>query len=258
MKSFFLFFLYILSITTFSQGEENTLKLFPKMYMGFNGIYQTGRWGDVPVVPKNGPYTAFASGVPYGGYGFGTNLNLFITHNISLFFDGNFYSRKIDIAYKGGYASSEWVAEMTNYSSDEIGPFDEDAYFYVYTTGFRLGFRYYLNENKNIKPWFGAYYGYYNYTIGIFNKAQTQTWGNTTDNTNALSYFNLGLDLLNNDNSLGISIFFEAGGIVPNNNSYTIENCLVNGWTWHSEGGLHIIGPYRFGISINSALFIKK
>ncbi|GIV41951.1 MAG: hypothetical protein KatS3mg034_1261 [Vicingaceae bacterium] len=250
MKLLFSFLMAVFYLSLFGQNQKENNEVKSKLYFGLTGNIHMGRWGVVPVVPHDGNYPAFASGVPYTGKGLGIQFNWLSKSGFSVYFDVIGYSKKIDVAHKGGYASSPWVSEMTGYQTDLVGPFDEDAYFMVNTYAFRIGPRYYFFPGSSVRPWFGMYLGYYSYIIGIYNKNKTATWGSTNGETTEINLINLGTDFFSKDKSVVLSLFFEYGGVVPKNNTYTIENCLVNGWTYKSEGGLHLIGYTRMGISI--------
>ena len=123
--------------------------------------------------------------------------------------------------------------------------------------GLRLGFKFYPLGRKNIQPWFGLYYGYYTYTLGVYSSDKKSTYGNSSGDVWEFSYYNFGVDFWTNDKSMGASLFVEFGSPVARN--YSIENCLVDGWTFRDYGeGTHLYGFNRVGLSLLFSMSKKK
>ena len=251
MKNAGLYLVFMLFSSLYMQSQT-TDSLYYKFKthatIGFDLILHNGIWGgSVPAIPIEN--TVNISGTPYYGTAFGININYHFLENLSLYFDINKYTRKTPVAYQNSHASSDWIFEKTDYNSREVGPFDEDVFYNVNTTGFRLGLKAYLQHKKTLQPWFGFYWGYYSVYHGIYNKDNTKTYGNGYDYVSGLSYINIGVDIFNKSKNAGISLFYEMGAPVYRN--YDIENCLVTGWTFHDSGeGEHIFGYNRIGISL--------
>jgi hypothetical protein len=141
--------------------------------------------------------------------------------------------------------------EMNGYDQQLVGPFSENVNYTISTTGIRLGIRAYLPVKKiRVEPRAGIYFGFWNYTIGVYSEDKKSTYGNTSGSENDLLYFNVGIDFWNKAKSFGATVFFEGGSPVARN--YSIEECLVNGWTFQEYGeGTHLFGYYRLGATLN-------
>lgn len=229
----------------------------PYFSSGFNILMHQGIFGStVPARPDGGSLNP-NGGDSYLQYGFGVDLDYHFMSHLGLHFDINAYTNTTPVAFKGGYASSFWVFEMTDYSNNLIGPFSEDVNYTISTTGMRLGLKAYIFKDSRIQPWYGLYYGYYAWTIGIYSKDKKSTYGNTSGSTSSLMIYNLGIDFWTKDKSMGATLFAEFGSPVARN--YQIDDCLKNGWTFQDYGeGTHLFGYNRIGLSLNFALTKKK
>jgi len=246
---------YLSSIIAQKENTIDAQKFKPIMTMGMDFVLHNGIWGGtVPAQPVGS--SANIGGTPFIGPGFGMLYNYRFMKNLSLFFDFNIYTRRTPLAYAGGYATSPWVAEQNNYTTDLIGPFDQDAFYKVRTTGFRLGLRYYLRHDKPFDPWIGSYWGYYAVEHGVYNKDNTITWGKGFDYVSGISMLNAGIDFWDKLKTIGLSIFVEIGA--PADRNYKIENCLTTGWTFVDYGeGEPIFGYYRIGVALLTKLSFK-
>ncbi len=245
----FISLLFMFCPYVFSQNTDTEYYIFkPYTTIGGHFIVHSGIWGGtVPAIPEE--RSTALDGTPYYGPAFGIDINYHFTKNISLYFDISRYTRNTPVAYKGGYASSFWIFEQTDYSVFIAGPFEEDAFYNVQATGFRLGLKAYLQHEKKIQPWIGVYWGYYNVLHGIYNKGMSKTWGNGNGYVSGLSYINFGTDIWDKTRTLGISLFYEYGAPVYRN--YSINDCIVKGWTFKDEGeGEPIFGYNRIGIAV--------
>jgi hypothetical protein len=177
-------------------------------------------------------------------FGISIAIDYRIAPNMRLFFDGNVSTYRKQVGVAGQYSSSFWVYEMTGYESHVIGPFTDDAFFYMDTTAMRLGIKYDL-RTAGARPWMGVGYGIYSWKAEYATADRTGTWGSDDD----LAYgatFLLGVDLPIGDTSL-ITVFGDFTSPVANE---FIEDLFHDGWTWENSGGSHVMGPYRFGVSI--------
>lgn len=232
-------------------------KYKPFFSVGFDLIMHSGRWGGtVPARPSGGAFNSWG-GDPYSGYGYGININYHLMKYITIYYDINTYSLKTPVAYKGGNAESNWVFEMTNYNQKFVGPFNEDLNYSIQTTGMRLGLKIYPARMEKFQPWFGIYYGYYAWMVGIFSADKKHTYGNTSGDTFGSTYLNFGVDMWNKSKTLGATLFFEFGSPVARN--YKIDNCLIKGWTFTDSGeGFHLFGYNRVGLSLNFVMNKKN
>lgn len=72
--------------------------------------------GTVPATPME--RIVDISGTPFYALAYGLNFNYHFIENLSFYFDINMYKRKTPVAYSGSYAQSDWIFEMTDYSSN--------------------------------------------------------------------------------------------------------------------------------------------
>ncbi|MEA3451853.1 MAG: hypothetical protein U9Q83_08110 [Bacteroidota bacterium] len=257
MKKLAVFLMMFFLISNVYSQEVDTVEYKFKAFatLGIDFMVHNSIWGGtVPAIPEEA--TVSIAGTQYYAPAFGININYHFLENLSFYFDINMYKRKTPVAYNGGYASSMWIFEQTDYSSYLVGPFSEDVFYNVNTTGFRLGLKAYLQHEKKVQPWIGAYWGYYSVVHGIFNKDNTKNYGSGNDYISGLSYLNIGVDIWDKSKTFGVSLFFEMGAPVYSN--YTIENCLVNGWNYSGIEGEHIFGSNRIGIAIITKSSNKK
>jgi hypothetical protein len=257
-RKFLFIFLIVMvfSLSTFAQDlasgstSENDLSFKPFLAVGFNLLVHNGIYGStVPARPDGGDFNPNGSD-PYTGLGFGINISYRFLEKIAIHFDINNYSSTTPVAYTGGYATSDWVWEMTDYSSRLVGPFAENANYNINTTGMRLGIKVYPVKLKKAEPWFGLYYGYYSVNLGVYTDDKKSSWGNIDENVVSPTYLNFGIDYWNKGLGFGGTIFAEFGSPVVRN--YSIENCINTGWTMEDYGeGMHIFGYNRIGITLN-------
>ena len=181
-------------------------------------------------------------GVSFGGYAMsGRVTTALLPVGGGDYADMNPIERPFGIA--GQYSSSFWVYEMTGYESHVIGPFTDDAYFYMDTTAMRLGIKYDL-RTTGARPWMGVGYGIYSWKAEYATADRTGTWGSDEDLVYGTTFL-LGVDLPLGDTSM-ISVFGDFASPVANE---FIEDLFHDGWTWDNSGGSHVMGPYRFGVS---------
>ncbi|NSW93448.1 MAG: hypothetical protein HPY62_01935 [Bacteroidales bacterium] len=243
---------------TVQKADIPEAKFKPFFSMGFNILMHNGIYGGtVPARPDGGSFYP-SGGDPYTGLGFGVNMGFRISEFLGLYFDINRYDSKTPVAYAGGYATSDWVFEMNDYNTRLIGPFSENANYLISTTGMRLGVRLYAPlKKKQIQPWYGIYYGYYNVTLGVYSEDKKSTYGNTNEDVTGLTYLNVGVDFWDKSRSFGGTLFAEFGSPVVRN--YKIEDCLHTGWVFQDYGeGTHLFGYNRIGLSLNFVSSRKK
>ncbi|MEW6412590.1 MAG: hypothetical protein AB1483_08975 [Candidatus Zixiibacteriota bacterium] len=229
-------------------GDTPTIKSSfdsKKWQFSFGGLLMSGKVSTalLPVTEEFGDMNPIES--PYG-FGLGIDYNL--SPSMRLFFDGNFYTYRKQVGVAGEYSESFWVYEMTDYESHYIGPFEEDAYFYMQTTGLRVGVKYGI-LSKGMRPWAGAGFGFYAWKADYMTADRTKTWGGDSG-TIAGPTFLLGVDfILGRDSKSPIVVTLYGDFASPVANE-TITDLFQDGWTWENTTGNHVMGPYRFGLSI--------
>ena len=109
------------------------------------------------------------------GYGFGLSVEYRLAPSLRLFLDGSHSSYRKQVGIAGRNSSSFWVYEMTGYGTNQL-LFNDDAYFYMDTTGFRLGAKLVL-PGRSFQPWVGAGYGYYRWDATYGTSDRSGQWG---------------------------------------------------------------------------------
>jgi len=213
----------------------------PKWGLSFGGFGMSGRV-TTALLPTSGDDYGDMNPIERP-YGFGLSVDYKISPSMRLFLDGNFSTYRKQVGVKDEYSTSFWVYEMTDYESQIIGPFTDDAYFYMNTTGMRLGVKYDL-PRKGFRPWLGAGFGIYSWKADYATADQTQSWGSDSGTASGLTFL-LGVDLFVGQNSM-ITLFGDFTSPVANP---VINDLFQAGWTWDNVGGNHVMGPYRFGVS---------
>ena len=214
--------------------------------LSFGGVLMSGR-----ITPAFLPVGEDYSGgmIPMENpYGFGLSIDYNIDSSLRLFLDGNFYSYQRQVGVEGEYSSSFWVSEMTDYESNLIGPFSEDAFFYMKTTGFRVGAKYGF-QRESFRPWVGAGIGFYSWVADYANTDRTGSWGSDSGTATGVTFL-FGVDFIigrESKNPMMITLFGDLAAPVANP---IIDDLFNDGWTWDNVGGSHIMGPTRFGVSI--------
>lgn len=247
-----LVFIMLISSLSYCLAQEKTdtspdeFKKFTTF--GFHVLDHSGIWGGaIPMYPDGeSPVSQ-----NYSAFGYGLNINYNFSKSVSVFFDGTIFSRKTPGAYQGGYGTSLWVFEMNQYNTNLIGPFSDDAYYFVNGTGLRLGIKGYLSRKK-IQPWFGLSYGFYSWNVGYYTEDKKKTWGSAGGTMGNLHYMNFGVDIISRDLGIGATIFFDFGSPVT---KFKIDDLFNDGWNYNSQEGIHLMGYNRIGISL---MFINK
>jgi hypothetical protein len=186
------------------------------------------------------------------GWGMGVEIEYAVAPYLRVFADGNYFTYKKQVGIAGQYSFSDWVWEMTGYGSNQLGPFDKDAYFYMDATGFRAGAKLVLPAGR-FAPWVGAAYGYYMWTATYGTADRSGMWGQATGYLWGLTYL-AGVDwnlALSPGNDMILRVYADLASPVA---FPVIENLFNPGWTWDNSGGNHIMGPYRFGIALGMPL----
>jgi hypothetical protein len=208
---------------------------------GFFGQYPFGKANTAVISPED----SYGNLNPIDlGYGFGLSVEYRLAPSLRLFLDGSHSSYRKQVGIAGANSSSFWVFEMTGYTTNELH-FDDDAFMYMDTTGFRLGAKLVL-PGSGIQPWIGAGVGYYRWDAAYMTGDRSSTWGSDGGYAWGLTYLG-GVDIRvskGDGNGLWLTVFADlaAPAVFP-----VIENLFQAGWTWDNAGGNHIMGPYRVG-----------
>ncbi|MBU8869513.1 MAG: hypothetical protein KOO60_01445 [Gemmatimonadales bacterium] len=227
-------------------SDPSTIPNEHKWGLSFGGVLMDGR-----VTPAFLPVGEGYSGgmIPIENpFGFGLSIDYNVNSSFRFFLDGNFYSYQRQVGVEGDYSSSFWVNEMTDYESNLIGPFTEDAFFYMRTTGFRLGAKYGF-QRKGFRPWVGVGLGFYAWNVDYANADRTGSWGSDYGTLAGVTYL-FGVDFIfgrDSENPIMITLFGDLASPVA---KPIIDDLFQDSWTWENSGGSHIMGPDRLGVSI--------
>ena len=216
-----------------------------KWSLGFDGVIMNGTVTPA-LLPQGEGYAG--GGIPIESpYGFGLSIDYNVNQSFRLFLTGNFYTYRRQVGIEGQYSTSFWVSEMNDYETNLIS-FNEDAYFYMQTTGFRLGVKYGLQKNS-LRPWVGAGIGFYAWKADYTTADRSKSWGSDNGTTTGVTFL-FGVDYIfsrESKNPMMVTLYCDLASPVANP---TIDNLFQDGWTWDNAGGNHIMGPTRFGLSI--------
>jgi len=216
-----------------------------KWGLSFGGVLMNGTVSPA-LLPVGTGYAG--GGIPIESpYGFGLSIDYNLNPSIRFFLDGNFYTYRIQVGIEGENSSSFWVSEMNDYETNMI-TFNEDAYFYMQTTGFRLGVKYGFQIN-NLRPWVGTGIGFYAWKADYATADRSGSWGSDNGTKTGITFL-FGLDYIfspESNHPIMIALFGDLASPV----AYpVIDDLFHDGWTWDNTGGNHIMGPYRFGLSV--------
>lgn len=242
MKKFILLFLVIGYFIDVASAQEKE-KLSDYM-VGFSAVLPRGP----------APATALTnSGESIkNSFGFGVVLQKEVMKNLSLFLDGNMYNYNVFLAGKGEDVQSIWsVAESSTHWDEPGAPqilyvhnLPTDVHYDMQATGFRLGLKYHFG-NKNIRPWIGAGFGYYQWDVNYFNETKDQTYGKDSGGATGLTYL-LGLDF-NITEEIVFTFFADMGSPIV---QYEMEGLFYPQWNI-ADYQSPIMGTSRFGISLS-------
>lgn len=215
-----------------------------RFLLGFSGVWPTGIWPATAL--SNMGTTSFLKGQgnTLKSYGFGVFIQGNISKHFSLFFDINAYDYNIFLGKKGQVIQTAWtVAEGAQHSSQLNVVLPEEMHFDMQATGFRLGGKYIIGNNK-IRPWVGAAFGYYKWTANYFNADKGKTYGKDEGYVTGMTYL-LGVDL---EVMAGIVItpFVDFASPVA---SYKMKDLIY--MQWDIENDSHIMGTNRIGVTIS-------
>lgn len=216
-----------------------------KLSLSFGGLLMSGRV-ETAVLPTSGDNYGDMNPME-NPYGFGLSLDYNLAPKMRLFLDGNVYSYRKQVGVAGELSESFWIYEMTDYSTHYL-MFNDDAYFDMQTAGFRLGVKYDLPRG-NLRPWVGAGVGIYSWKAAYNTADRSKTWGSASGTVSGVTFL-CGVDFLvlkSSKHPLMVSLFGDFASPVVNP---VIDNLFQDGWTWDNSGGNHVMGPYRFGLSI--------
>jgi hypothetical protein len=242
MKNLTLVVIALLAITPlFGQTEQSPES---KTLVGFSLALPGGR----------APSTALTnSGETIDkSYGFGVILQRRIVKNAALFFDINLNTYNNKIGEQGTDVQSIWTVAESAMHWDEPGApqiqyvhnLPTDVHFDMQSTGIRLGGKYYFGSSR-IKPWAGLGFGFYKWQVNYFNEDKKQTYGSDEGFVTGLTYlFGVDFKLIND---IFITAFADLASPVA---EYEIEGLFYPQWDI-TDYQAHIMGPYRFGITLS-------
>ncbi len=245
MKRTFSVILMAFMLISILSGQEVEVKK-NKTLIGFNLILPRGM----------APSTALTNGGQpiKKSYGLGLTIQRRIAGNFSLLFDFNTYNYNIFLASQGTDVQSIWtVAESATHWDEPGAPqilyvhdLPTDVHFDMQATGFRLGGKYAFTDKK-VQPWVGLAFGFYEWEANYFNPEKDKTYGGDRDYIFGLTYLG-GVDFeITND--IIITAFADLASPVA---EYTIEGLFYDQWDI-TDYQSHIMGPYRFGVTLSFA-----
>lgn len=241
MKKLILFSAALILCVNLASGQE---KKESKFLIGFNGVLPRGLMSGTALTNSMESIDK--------GYGLGVILQRKIGKNFVLFLDGNMYNYNKFLASQGKDVQSIWTVAESAMHWDEPGApqiqyvhnLPTDVHFDMQTTGFRLGAKYIIGEKK-LRPWFGAGFGYYQWTVNYFNEDKKQTYGTDSGSATGLTYL-LGLDVEIMEGAI-ITLFGDFNSPIA---KYSIEGLFYPQWDI-TDYDSPIMGHYRFGISLS-------
>jgi hypothetical protein len=118
-----------------------------------------------------------------------------------------------------------------------------DVHFDMQSTGFRLGGKYIIGNNK-IRPWIGAAFGYYKWTANYFNADKGKTYGKDEGYVTGVTYL-LGLDI-EVMSGIVITPFVDFASPVA---TYKMKDLIY--MQWDIENDSHIMGTNRIGVTLS-------
>lgn len=233
-----------------AEAEKKQASKVSRFLLGFSGVYPTGTWPATALSNMGSTSFLKSQGHTVKSYGFGVLIQGRVTDNFSLFFDMNAYEYNILAGKKGTDVQTVWtVAESATHWDESGAPqiqyvhnLPTDVHFDMQSTGMRLGAKYIVGKNK-IRPWLGAAFGYYTWTVNYYNEDKTKTYGK--DNGSATGFtFMLGVDF---EVMPGVVLtpFVDMGAPVAN---YKIEGLFYP--QWDIDYNAHIMGTNRFGLTL--------
>ena len=142
---------------------------------------------------------------------------------------------------KGQVNQTAWtVAEGAQHSSQQS---TSEMHFDMQATGFRLGGKYIIGNNK-IRPWVGADFGYYKWTANYFNADKGKTYGKDEGYVTGMTYL-LGLDI-EVMSGIVITPFVDFASPVA---TYKMKDLIY--MQWDIENDSHIMGTNRIGVTLS-------
>jgi hypothetical protein len=231
-------------------GQES-VKPGKGIFIGFNGLLPRGL----------APSTALTnSGSPIEkSYGVGMTIQKEVFKNFSVYFDFNTHNYNNHLADKGEDVQSIWtVAESATHWDEPGAPHIQyvndlptDVHFDMQATGFRLGGKYAFGQGK-ARPWIGAAFGFYEWEANYFNETKDKTYGGDRGYVTGLTFLG-GVDFNIMDDVI-LTAFADMASPVA---EYTIEGLFYPQWDITNYQA-HIMGPYRFGVTLSFNASKKK
>jgi len=229
--------------------QNNTIntKINPFSF-GFSGFIQYGDSRGTAIAPEN--TSPDNIGTPYEtGYGFGGHLLYQLNNEWKIFLECGYSERRILCARKGEYGVGSWISDMTGDTLNNFyGPFDSDVYFYMGAFIIRPGLKYYLQNDENIKPWFGFGISVYPWNASYMGGDRSKIWATASGVCLDFTFLYFGIDMnidLGEKERVVFSLFADLGAPSV---KLRFDNLFENGWTYINDIGEEVIAPYKFGI----------
>jgi len=207
-----------------------------KWGLSFGGVLMSGKVTPA-LLPVGEGYVG--GGIPIKSpYGFGLSVDYNVNPSLRIFLDGNFYTYRKQVGIEGQESSSFWVFEMNDYATNLIS-FNDDAYFYMQTTGFRLGVKYGF-QKYNFRPWVGTGFGFYAWKADYAIADRSESWGSDNGTATGVTFL-FGLDYIlgrESKNPMIITFFGDLASPVANP---IIYNLFQDGWTYANHRKFELI-----------------
>lgn len=215
-----------------------------RFLIGFSGVLPTGTWPATALSNMGSSSFLKGEGNPVKSYGFGVIIQGKISNHFSLFFDMNAYDYNISLGSKGQEITTAWTTSegALNNSSQLFVVLPDNVHFDMQTTGFRLGGKYTLGNNK-IHPWVGAGFGFYRWSANYFNDNKSETYGKDEGYITGMTFL-LGVDF---EVVPGI-ILTPFADLTSPAITYKMNDLFYKGWDIDYDSP--IMGAYRIGLSI--------
>jgi hypothetical protein len=221
-----------------------------RFLIGFSGVWPTGIWPATALSNMGTSSFLKSQGHSIKTYGFGILIQGRVTDHFSLFFDMNAYDYNILAGKKGTDISTAWTtAEGAAHWNETGAPqilyvhnLSTDVHFDMAATGFRLGGKYIIGKSR-VRPWVGAAFGYYKWTANYYNEDKSKTYGKDEGYVTGLTFL-LGMDFEIMEGII-VTPFADLASPVA---TYKMEGLFYP--QWDIEYDSHIMGTYRFGLSV--------
>jgi hypothetical protein len=229
-----------------------------RFLLGFSFCWPTGTWPETALTEGGSSSHLNGQGNEVKRFGLGILMQQRFSNHFSLVLDINSYRYNIFLAKKGEDVQSAWTISESEKHLDEPGApqtayvqdLPSDVNFEMASTGLRLGGKYTIG-NRMIKPWAGAAFGFYMWSVHYYNENKSFSYG--SDNGYVIgTSFQLGVDV---ELPYGIMITPFADFASPEI-KYNIEGLFYPAWNYEGKGP--VMGTIRLGIMCCFRPFTNK